>query len=132
MADLIAPSLDEFAVLAEQAWSQLPEAFRAAAGEVVFRVEDFADELTLTELGIDDPFELTGLYSGVSRRDQSVLAAPGEIPMVFLFRRPILDEWADRGDVGLGELILHVLVHEVGHHIGLSDSDMHVILESAD
>ena len=122
MPPLLAPSLDDFAALTKEAWEGLPSPFRRMAGDVVFRVEDFADDDTLDEHGIEDPFELTGLYAP---------ADTTSIPMVFLYRRPILDEWIDRGDLDLSELITHVLVHEVGHHFGLSDEAMHAILEAA-
>jgi len=128
----LAPSLDDFTALTREAWASLPSRFRRLAGEVVFRIEDFADEETLQTLGIEDPFELTGLYSGVDLTRQSVLDPTAAIPMVFLYRRPILDEWIERGDVDLGDLVLHVLVHEIGHHFGLTDDDMHAIVESAE
>jgi predicted Zn-dependent protease with MMP-like domain len=129
---LIAPSLDDFAALAEKAWHGLPTPFRAMAGDCVFRIEDFADEETLDAMGIEDPFELTGLYSGVDLTRQSIMDAAAPTPMVFLYRRPILDEWIDRADIDLSDLITHVLVHEIGHHFGLSDDAMHAILEHAD
>lgn len=119
-----APSLDDFAILAEQAFKDLPAPFRDLAGEVQFRVSDFAEEQVLDDLGIRDPFELTGIYQGVDLAHRSVLAPEPQTSMVFLYRRPILDEWAERGDVTLGELIGHVLVHEIGHHFGLSDADI--------
>ena len=123
--DLPAPSLDDFAALAEEAFEALPEPFRAMAGEVRMQVEDFATLEVLDEMGIEDPFELTGLYSGVSMTERSVLDPTPNIAQVHLYRRPILDEWAERGDVTLGELITNVLVHEIGHHFGLSDADIH-------
>ena len=88
-------------------------------------VEDFADDDVLDGLGIEDPFELTGLYQGVNLADRSVLDPIPHLSQVRLYRRPILDEWAERGDVTLGELVAHVLVHEIGHHFGLSDADIH-------
>ncbi len=130
-ANAAAPSLDDFAALAEAAFARLPEPFRKAAGDVMFRIEDFADEETLEALGIEDPFELTGLYHGVDLAHRSTLDVAPQASRVVLYRRPILDEWADRGDVTLGELIAHVLVHEIGHHFGLSDADIHAIEESA-
>ena len=123
----MAPSLDELATLAEAAWSRLPERFRRMAGDVVFRVQDFADEETLDALGIEDPFELTGLYQGVDLARRSVLDPAPAASMVSLYRRPILDEWAEHGEVALGELVAHVLVHEIGHHFGLSDAQIHAI-----
>lgn len=126
-----APSLDEFAELAELAFAALPEGFRKMAGEVVFRIDDFPPDDVLDDLGIEDPFGLTGLYSGVSLADRSVLAAT-EPSRVFLYRRPILDEWAERGDVTLEALISHVLVHEIGHHFGLSDPQIDAIEAAAE
>jgi predicted Zn-dependent protease with MMP-like domain len=127
-----APSLDDLAAMAETAFAALPEGFRAMTGDVVFRVDDFARPEVLDDLGIEDAFDLTGLYHGVDIAHRSVLGpAPGP-SMVFLYRRPILDEWAERGDVTLEELVTHVLVHEIGHHFGLSDDDIHAIEAAAD
>jgi len=122
-----APSLDDLAAMAEAAFAALPEAFRKLTGEVLFRVEDFAADDVLADLGIEDPFELTGLYHGVDIGRRSVLDPAPQPSIVFLYRRPILDEWAERGDVALEELVAHVLVHEIGHHFGLSDAQIHSI-----
>ena len=118
-----APSLDDIAGLAEAAFEALPELFRRAAGEIVFRVDDFPDDEMLEALGLQDPFELTGLYQGVDLSRRSILDA-AEPARVFLFRRPLLDEWAERGDVTLAELVSHILIHEIGHHLGLSDEQI--------
>ncbi len=126
-SDRSAPSLDDFAVLAKQAFDALPDDFRKLSGDVVIRVDDFPAEEVLDSLGIEDPFELTGLYQGVDLGRRSVLDYATEPSRVFLYRRPILDEWSERGDVTLGDLIAHVLVHEIGHHFGLSDDDIHRI-----
>ena len=125
-----APSLDDFAALAEQAFDDLPEPFRGLVREAVIRVDDFADDAVLAEMEIADAFELTGLYQGVDLSRRSVFEATPP-PMIFLYRRPILDEWAERGDVTLEELVAHVLVHEIGHHFGLSDDDIDRIEDKA-
>jgi len=127
-----APSLDDFDRLARQAWAAMPGAFRAMAGDVLIRIEDFADEEVLADLGIEDPFELSGLYQGVDLTQASIMDPAPQPAIVFLYRRPILDEWIERGDVTLTELVAHVLIHEIGHHFGLSDDAMDALLEQAD
>jgi predicted Zn-dependent protease with MMP-like domain len=128
MTDL-APSLDAIGRLAEEAWGQMPPAFRDLAGDVIFRIEDFADDETLADLGMEDPFELTGLYHGVDLTQRSMMDPAPQAPIVFLYRRAILEEWIERGDVSLRDLVAHVLVHEIGHHFGLSDEAMDAILD---
>ena len=128
----LAPSLDDLAALAEQAFAALPDAFRQMTGDVIFRVDEFAARDVLDELGIEDAFELTGLYQGVDIGRRTVFDPSPQASMIFLYRRPILDEWVDRGDVTLAELVTHVLVHEIGHHFGLSDDDIDAIEASAD
>ena len=130
--DQPAPSLDDFARLAEAAFAALPAVFRQAAGDVVIRIDDFADEATLAEMEIEDPFELTGLYQGVDIGRRDTLGPAAEPSRIFLYRRPILDEWCERGDVGLAEIIAHVLIHEIGHHLGLDDDQIHAIEDDED
>lgn len=124
----LAPSLDDIETLSRRAFGDLPGHFRRLTGDVVFRIEDYADEQVLEEMQIEDPLELTGLYIGVDLTTAGEPATGQEPPMVFLFRMPILFEWAERGDVTLFELVTHILVHEIGHHFGLSDDDMDAIL----
>jgi predicted Zn-dependent protease with MMP-like domain len=125
-----APDAAEFERLAEAAIARMPEHFRRHLEGVVLRIDDFADDDMLRELGIEDPFELTGLYTGRPICEQSSLLS-GELPaMIHLFRRPLLDEWAETG-VSLEALVAHVIVHEAGHHFGFSDDDMHAIEEAA-
>ncbi len=116
-----APSLADFERLDEHARAALPQAFRQLTGDLLVRVDDFADDETLDDLGIEDPFELTGLYQGVALTEKSVLDVPTEPDVVWLYRRPILEEWIERGDVPLDRLVTHVLVHEIAHHFGWSD-----------
>lgn len=127
----VAPSLADIEALASDAWDRLPSEFRQLCRDIVFRVEDFATEDVLDELGIESPFDLMGLYKGVSLDRKSVLAQSLEPDMVFLYRRAILDYWAE-SDETLGHLVTHVLVHEIGHHFGLSDADMEAIEAEAD
>jgi predicted Zn-dependent protease with MMP-like domain len=126
-----APDAARIEALADEAIARLPAAFRAHLDGVVLRVEDFPDDDMLAELGLEDPFDLTGLYSGRPIGEQSSMLS-GELPaMIHLFRRPLLDEWAETG-VALEDLITHVIVHEVGHHFGFSDDDMHAIESEAE
>jgi predicted Zn-dependent protease with MMP-like domain len=122
-----APSLDDLAAMAQAAFEALPEGFRKLAGDVIFRVDDFPPPEVLAELGIEDAFELTGLYQGLDLTHRSVFDPSPQPSMVFLYRRPILDEWADHGEITLEELVSHVLVHEIGHHFGLSDAQIDAI-----
>ncbi|MCA8900500.1 MAG: metallopeptidase family protein [Hyphomonas sp.] len=123
-----APTADDLLGLAEACLARLPAHMQAAASNVRLIVQDYADDALLDELGIGDPLELSGLYSGVPVTDESVTSPSIETPLVFLFRMPILFEWAERGDVTVDELVAHVVIHEYGHHFGWSDEDMDRLL----
>ena len=125
-----APDAAEIERLADQAVQQLPDLFRKHLAGVVFRVEDFAADDVLQALGIEEPFDLTGLYQGRPLPEQSSTVSGELPPMIHLYRRPLLEEWVDTG-VALEALITHVIVHEVGHHFGLTDADMHAIEDAA-
>jgi predicted Zn-dependent protease with MMP-like domain len=125
-----APDAATIERLAEQVIAGLPEIFRRRLEGVVLQVEDFATDEVLAELGMDDAFELTGLYSGRSLDKQSHWVSGELPPMIHLYRRPLLDEWVETG-VSLEALITHVIVHEAGHHFGFSDAQMHAIEEAA-
>lgn len=120
----LAPSLADLERLAAEAFARLPEEVRVVCQGLAIRVEDFPSDEMLDDLGIEDPFELTGLYDGRALTERSVSDQPTRPDAVWLFRRPILEEWLERGDVGLARLVAHVLVHEVAHHLGWSDDDI--------
>ena len=121
--------MEEIETLARRALEALPEEFGRSLGDVVLIVEDFADDETLAAMEIEDPFDLSGIYEGIPLTERSVDQS-GTLPdRIRLFRRPILDEWAN-GEDTLEHLVTHVLIHEVGHHFGLSDEDMHALEES--
>jgi predicted Zn-dependent protease with MMP-like domain len=126
-----APSLDDFEQLAEEAYRALPDEFRALCNDVVIRVTDYAADEVLDEMGIDSELELMGLFQGVGLpfRSESI---SGQMPnMVWLYRVPILLYWAEH-DETIGSIVTHVLVHEIGHHFGMSDEDMARIERAAD
>ena len=126
-----APSLDDIEALARAAFERLPDRFAAHLGDVVLQVEEFADAETLAAMDIADAFELTGIYEGVpvgEKESGNVAALPDRIR---LFRGPILDEWCATEDLTLEHLVAHILIHEVGHHFGLSDEEMHALEEDA-
>jgi predicted Zn-dependent protease with MMP-like domain len=125
-----APSLAEFELLAAEVLRHLPKRFRDLAADVVIRVDDFPADEVLEEMRAETEFDLLGLFHGVGLPFRSESAAVQMPNMIWLYRRPILDYWAEH-DEALGAIVKHVLVHEIGHHFGLSDADMAAIEQAA-
>jgi predicted Zn-dependent protease with MMP-like domain len=122
-AGRMAPGIAEFERLADAAYAALPAGFRALCRDLVIKVEDFPTEEVLDALGLESEFDLLGLFQGIGLAHQSATFPPLMPNMVFLYRRPILDYWAEHEET-LGDIVTHVLVHEIGHHFGLSDEDI--------
>jgi predicted Zn-dependent protease with MMP-like domain len=130
-ADLSAPTLADIEALADAAYAALPSRFTRLCEGIVIRVEDFPDDETFEAMECESEFELLGLFRGQGLAQRDATPQTGEAPnMVWLYRRPILDFWAD-GDDTLAQIVTHVLVHEIGHHFGLSDEDMEEIEKKA-
>jgi predicted Zn-dependent protease with MMP-like domain len=126
-----APSLVELEVLAGNVFQRLPQRFRELCADIVIQVDDFPTEEVLDHMGAESEFDLLGLFQGVGLPFRSE-SAPAQMPnMIWLYRRPILDYWAEH-DETLGAIVKHVLVHEIGHHFGLSDADMEAIEQSVE
>lgn len=125
-----APTLADFEVLAAAAWRRLPRQFRDLCDNLIIRVDDFPTDDVLREMDLESPFDLLGLFQGVSIDRRSVMDPSGLPNLVYLYRRPMLDYWAEHNET-LGHLVAHVLVHEIGHHFGLSDADMEQIEAAA-
>jgi predicted Zn-dependent protease with MMP-like domain len=130
-APLVAPSLAEFEQLASRALAAIPDELKRHLGPVVIRVDEFPDEETEEEMGLESPFDILGLYRGVALPLKSVADPRPHIDMIFLYRRPILDYWCDSGET-LQTIVRHVLIHEIGHHFGFSDDDMERIEADGD
>jgi predicted Zn-dependent protease with MMP-like domain len=123
MTDRLPPSLAEIEELAHRALGTIPRLLKQELQQVLIRVEEFPDEETERVMGLDSPFDILGLYSGVALPHRSVSDPRPDLDMIFLYRRPILDYWCESGE-DLTHLVRHVLVHEIGHHFGFSDEDM--------
>ena len=118
-----APSAAEIELIAEHAYRRIPDRLRRLVDAVVIRIEEFPDDEVIAEMELDTEYDLLGLYSGVSLDEKSYADAPQSVDMIFLYRRPILDYWAESGD-SLEDVVRHVLIHEIGHHFGLTDEEM--------
>ncbi|HTT99902.1 MAG TPA: metallopeptidase family protein [Rhizomicrobium sp.] len=125
------PSLDDFETLAREAFASLPEEFRALVGDLVFRVDDFPDEDVVRDMELESEFEILGLFQGPDLASSEAGGGHALQTMIFLYRRPILDYWAEHEE-RLGDIVRHVVIHEIGHHFGLSDEDMHEIEDASD
>ena len=132
--DRAAPSLDDFEQIAAAAFAALPPEFKALAGNVPCMVAEFPDEETMTEMELESEFDILGLFRGIGLPQGGATPQTGQLPnQVWLYRRPILDYWAEsETQETLGEIITHVLVHEIGHHFGFSDDDMEAIEAAAE
>jgi predicted Zn-dependent protease with MMP-like domain len=125
-----APSIDDVAAMADRALDLLPEPFREFAKAISIRIEDIAEDQTLVDLEIENPYDLTGLYSGTPLTEDLVSEPSREPPRIFLYRLAILDEWVASDGVTLEELVAHVLIHELAHHFGWTDEDIDRVLDA--
>lgn len=131
LAGLTAPTIGDFERLAAAAFEALPVQFRKMCGDILLRIEDFPTDDVLDEMQAETPFDILGLFQGVGLAQDGAVRETGSMPnMVFLYRRPMLDYWAEHEE-SLGAIVTHVLVHEIGHHFGLSDADMEEIEAAA-
>jgi predicted Zn-dependent protease with MMP-like domain len=121
------PTLSDFESIVEETISSLPNAIEPVARQVAVRITDWPDVEMLTDLDLEEPLELTGLYDGVPLTERSVMDQPASPDIIWLFRRPILDEWVERGNIALSDLVRHVYIHELAHHFGWSDDDIATI-----
>ncbi|MBV8978522.1 MAG: metallopeptidase family protein [Alphaproteobacteria bacterium] len=126
-----APSLDDVETLARAAFESLPEEFRGLAGDIRYLVQDFPDDEVVRDMELESPFDILGLFQGPDLASHEAAQVHAAQTMIFLYRRPILDYWAENQE-RLGDIVRHVLVHEIGHHFGLSDADMDAIEARAD
>ncbi|MDA1324203.1 MAG: metallopeptidase family protein [Proteobacteria bacterium] len=117
------PDLADLEAMAHEALRSIPDVLRSRVADVVIRIDDFPDTEIQREMGLQDPFELLGLYRGVPLDEKSISDAPQDIDTIYLFRRPLLDYWCETGE-DLTHLVRHVLIHEIGHHFGFYDDDM--------
>ncbi len=128
-SSLRAPTSEDIEALARAAFEGLPASFRDLSDGLVIQVVDFPDDETLNEMDAESEFDLLGLFRGRGLAQRGATEETGELPnMIWLYRRPLLDFWCE-GDDTLSEVVTHVLVHEIGHHFGLSDADMEAIEE---
>ncbi len=129
-ADRQAPSLADFEAIAEEAFRSIPASFRSLAGDVTIAVAEFPEDDVVEEMEEESPFDILGLFEGVGLTEASATPGTGEMPnRIWLYRRPILDYWAEHEET-LAAIVAHVLIHEIGHHFGLSDDDMEAIDEA--
>ena len=126
-----APDAAAMIAMAEAALAEIPRPFREAIDGIAIRIEEFPDTETEREMGLDSPFDLLGLYRGVSLAEKSGFDPPRGPDEILLYRRPILEYWCETGET-LEGVVRHVLIHEIGHHFGLSDADMEAIEGAAE
>lgn len=117
------PTVADLEAVAREAYAGVPVELRRFVQNVIIRVQDFPDDETMEDLECESPFDLLGLYRGVDLSQKSVLDTPEDMDMIFLYRRPILDYWCEAGE-DLTHVVRHIMIHEIGHHFGLSDDDM--------
>ncbi len=117
------PTVSDLEAVAREAYAGVPVELRRFVQNVIIRVQDFPDDETMEDLECESPFDLLGLYRGVDLSQKSVLDTPEDVDMIFLYRRPILDYWCEAGE-DLTHVVRHIMIHEIGHHFGLSDDDM--------
>ena len=127
----LAPSLEDLEAIAAEALATIPCEFRQHVGNVRIQVDDFPDDEVEKTMELDTPFDLLGLYQGVSMMERGASHIANDIDRIFLYRRPILDFWCESGE-DLAHIVRHVLIHEIGHHFGLSDDDMEAIEAKAE
>jgi predicted Zn-dependent protease with MMP-like domain len=129
--EILPPSLNDLQALADIAFATIPPELARHVQGVAILIEDFPDDEVARDMGLETPFDLLGLYSGVSLDHKSGGDAPTDLDRIFLYRRPILDYWCETGE-DLAHVVRHVLIHEIGHHFGLSDADMEALEAETD